>query len=198
MTAARIYRGGAWADSSRTARVYRSGAWVEYAPGSSTVDENFTFANPVTADWADNNTNVGVRFRVTTNGSWIGNRFWRVATAQTGESVFGVNDTAGVVIAPATAIGSATVGGYVTQLFSAPVAITPGVSYIAGYHTNRYGFTRVTDGATVPFTTTRLFTPGANMGETAVFVFGTAGATHPWSASPNFHYHVSPVVRFTV
>lgn len=190
--------GGAWvlSDAEGAARI--GGVSQPFGPpAGGTVDEWFTFPTPVNPDWPDDNTNVGIRFGVSIAGEWIGNRVWRPVTLSAGQQVFGVNDDTGATIAAPTAIPDATPGGaWVEQLFSASVAVAPGVNYIAGYHTNRYGFTRVTEGWTIPHTTEHMYTDPESYSATAVYVFGGAGVNYPWTGSPNFHYNVSPVVRF--
>jgi hypothetical protein len=197
-----LRRGGAWLPSDAEGAVRLDGVSQPFGPpgGGGTVDEWFVWADPVTPDWSDDNTNVGTRFATAIPGSWIGNRVWRPATFSAGNSVFGWNEDGDALIGADTPLPDAgPLGAYVIQEFAAPAAIVPGVNYIAGYHTSRYGFTRVTEGATVPFTSTgpHLYTDPEVMSAVAKFKFGSvAGLVNPWSSSPNFHYHVSPVVRF--
>lgn len=190
--------GGVWALSDAEGAARIGGVSQPFGPpAGGTVDEWFTFPTPANPDWSDANTNVGIRFAVTIAGEWIGNRVWRPPTLTAGQQVFGVNDDTGATIIAPTAIPDATPGGdWVEQLFSAPLTINPGTNYIAGYHTSRYGFTRVSEGWTIPHVTDHLYTDAVSTAAVAVFVFGGAGVNYPWTGSPNFHYNVSPVVRF--
>lgn len=196
----KVFSGGSWIDTALSGAVDFGGDRLEFGPpvGPGTVDEHFTFPTPGTPDWADDPVNVGLRFAVTESGSWIGNRIWRPTTANTppgGESVFGYNDNTGVQIAAPTAIATATRGTFIDQLFDVPASVDPGVDYTAGYYCRQYGFT-LTASATLPFTTTRLYTD-SGMGAASFYNYGSAG-TRPATSSPNFHFNVSPIVRFTV
>jgi hypothetical protein len=193
-----VRRGGAWLPSDAEGAVRLDGASQPFGPpaGGGTVDEWFVWADPVNADWPDDGSNVGTRFAVSIGGEWIGNRVWRAATPVDPQTVYGINDDTGALVAPEATVAG-PYGAYVTTLFAAPVAISPGVNYIAGFKTNRYGFTRVTEGATVPFTTDHIYTDGVAMSAVAKYQYSaTVPPAWPWSSSPNFHYHVSPVVRF--
>lgn len=197
---AMVRQGGAWVQSSATGRVRLGGVDIPFLPpGGGTSDEWFTFPTPVNPDWPDSNTNVAVRFGVTTAGDFMGLRYWRPATYSAGGTVFGMNhDTLTVIASPVAEPVGGTLGAFVDLLFTTPVAITPGVNYLACYHTSRYGFTRVSEGATVPFfsQTSKIYS-ASPMSEVAMFRFGgelTGGAFTP---SPNFHFNISPIVRFT-
>jgi hypothetical protein len=149
---AHLRLGGVWLPSDAEGAARIGGVSQPFGPpAGGTVDEWFTFPTPPNPDWSDANTNVGIRFAVTISGEWIGNRVWRPPTLTAGQQVFGVDDDTGVTIIAPTAIPDATPGGdWVEQLFSAPLTINPGTNYIAGYHTSRYGFTRVIEGWTIP------------------------------------------------
>lgn len=193
------YRSGSgWADSALSGAVPFNGERIAFGPptGGGTIDEFLAFPNPLTsADWSDDNTNVAVRFGVTIPGQFVGVRFWRPATDQGAiERVYGCNHDANLVIAAPTVVAGGIRGAYVEQLFDTPADILPGVNYFAAYHTNRYGFSRVVDGATPPFSSAHIYTD-PTMAGTAWYAFGTAGNV-PNTPSANFHYNVSPIVRF--
>lgn len=191
-----VRRGGAWVPMGKSGKARLGGVDIPFTGGGAPVDEFFIWPSILSSqDWADSNTNVGVKFGTTAPGSWIGNRVWVPLTPSPDLSVWGANDDLHTLVAPATTMTGVTQGAYNTQLFSSPVAIVPGVNYMAMFHTSQYGFSRVVDGAVTPFTTSRLFTDSTMVG-TAFFIFGTAGANLTFNPSPNFHYHVSPVVRY--
>ena len=188
--------GGAWVDSALSGAVTFGGERIAFGPptGGGTIDEFFTFPNPLSSlDWPDTGANVATRFAVAEAGSWIGIRVWRAITSQDGEYVFACNGDAGTILTPNTPIASETRGAFISQEFAVPTPVVPGVNYVAAYHTNLYGFSRVTDGAVTPFTTERMFTDSA-MGATAFYTY--TPNTVPTSASPNFHFNISPIVRF--
>jgi hypothetical protein len=163
-----------------------------------TVNEFFTFPTPVNPDWADSNTNVACRFATTAPGDFIGVRYWRPPTYSPNGTVFGVNEDTGAVIAnPVAEAVDGIRGAFVELLFAAPAPIVPGVNYLAAYHTSRYGFTRVTEGATIPFLTEHLYTDPVSMAAVSKFRFGGELTGGAFSSAPNFHFNVSPIVRFT-
>lgn len=198
MPRAKWWDGSTWVDLSISGAADLAGDRFEFGPpgGGGTVDEFFTFPTPEEPDWPDDPVNVGTRFAVTESGEWVGNRVWRPITVDVppgGESVFGHNDNTGVQIAAPTAIVTSDRGMFVDQLFSASTTVDPGVDYVAGYYCRRYGFT-LTANATLPFTTARLYTD-AIMGQVSFYNYGSAG-TRPSTSSPNFHFNISPIVRF--
>jgi hypothetical protein len=198
MPRAKWHNGSGWTDLAISGAVDYAGERITYGPptGGGTVDEFFTFATPGQPDWPDDPVNVGVRFAVLEAGEWIGNRVWRPITVDIppgGESVFGHNDNTGVRIAEPTPIATTDRGMFVDQLFSASTPVVPGVDYVAGYYCRRYGFT-LTANATLPFTTTRLYTD-TTMTQVSFYNYGSAG-TRPGASSPNFHFNISPIVRF--
>lgn len=191
--------GGGWAVSGLSGAVTFGGDRIPFGPptGGGTITEFFTFPTPVNPDWSDSNTNVAVRFAVEENGDFMGVRYWRPATPFVGGTVFGFNDDTLAVIAPPVAEDAGqSLGAWNEVLFTTPVAIVPGVNYLACYHTNRYGFTRVSEGATVPFLTDRIFTDSSGMSDVSKFRFGGENSGGEFSSSPNFHFNISPIVRF--
>ena len=190
---ARISDGAAWVDTDLTGFVQYGGERVEFGPpAGGTVDEFFNFPTPANPDWADDPVNVGCVWATLTAGDWIGNRMWVAPSAGTVRTAAYNWDTQGVLI-PSEVIGGG-VGQYVSHLFASAVSVLPGVSYMAAMHTTRYGFTRPSEGAVTPFTTVQLYT-SADMGAVSYYTYGPAGNL-PTTSSPNFHFNVSPIVRF--
>lgn len=191
-----VRQGGAWVQADVAGRARLGGVDIPWdRPTSGTVDESFSWGTPLSSlDWADTGANVGTRFATSITGSWIGVKVWRPETLVDGQAVYGCNHDTGVPLTPSTPLAAGGNGGYVSTMFAEPVTINPGINYIATFATNRYGFSRVSDGATLPFTTTHLYTDPELMGAVAFYTY--VAYTSPGSASPNFHFHVSPIVRY--
>lgn len=192
----RAFFGGTWVDTDLSGAVDFGGGRLSYGPpAGGPITEFFTFPTPVNPDWPDSTVNVAVRFQVTEASDFMGVRYWRAPTFAAGGTVFGVNDDTLAVIASPVAEPAGTLGVWTDLLFVTPVAIVPGVNYLACYHTTRYGFTRVSEGATVPFLTDRIFT-SASMGDVAKFRAGGELSGGAFTSSPTFHFNISPIVRF--
>lgn len=197
MPRAKFHDGSGWTDLPISGAVDFGGDRLPFGPpGGGTIDEFLPFPTPLShLNWPDAGANVGTRFAVEEAGSWIGVRLWRTEFVQNpgDEYVFAGNSNTNALLSPNTPLVGETRAAFVIQEFAAPIAVVPGVDYIACYHTNRYGFSRVIDGAVPPFASDRIFTD-STMGAVAFFTY--ANNTVPSSASPNFHFNVSPVVRF--
>lgn len=197
---AMVKRNGSWVQSSAQGTAYLNGNPITFAPPSAgTVDEWLQFADPPvsTRDWSDAGANVGTRFALSISGSWVGIRIWRPPTIQDEgvEYVFGANQGNGALLTPNTPVVSATRGAFVDVMFAAAVPATPGVDYIAAYSTNIYGFSRYSDTPAPPFVSQsgRLYT---DSGVNAVAFYTYVKNESPGSSSPNFHFNVSPIMRF--
>lgn len=199
MPRAKWWDGSAWVDLSISGAADLAGDRFEFGPPSGgTVDEFLAYPSPLSqSNWDDPGANVGCRFALSVPGSWIGVRYWRPSNAQADgvEYVFGADQGGNTLLTPNTPVVGTTRGAFVIQEFAAPVAVTPGVDYIACYHTNRYGFSRYSDGAANPFSSAsgRLFTDSS---VNAIAFFTYSDNTVPLSSAPNFHFNISPVVRF--
>jgi hypothetical protein len=77
---------------------------------------------------------LGVRFSSTTNGYITSIRFYKGAT-NTGTHTGSLWSSSGQLLATGTFVNE-TASGWQTLVFSTPVAITAGVTYVASYHTN--------------------------------------------------------------
>ncbi|MEO8627634.1 MAG: DUF4082 domain-containing protein, partial [Betaproteobacteria bacterium] len=77
---------------------------------------------------------VGVKFRSDTNGFISGIRFYK-STANTGTHLGHLWDRSGKLLATGT-FTNETASGWQQVLFSAPVAIAAGTTYVASYHTD--------------------------------------------------------------
>jgi hypothetical protein len=90
---------------------------------------------PATASVTDSTAaELGFRFQASGNGFINGLRFYK-GSQNTGTHVADLWTAAGVLIATATFVNE-TATGWQQVLFSSPVAITAGTTYVASYHTN--------------------------------------------------------------
>ena len=90
---------------------------------------------PGTIDDGDPNAvELGVKFQTNTNGYIRGIRFYK-GSANVGSHTGTLWSGTGTQLATAT-FASETASGWQQVLFSAPVAVTAGTTYIASYHTN--------------------------------------------------------------
>ena len=77
---------------------------------------------------------LGVRFSSTTSGSITGVRFYKAA-GNTGAHTGSLWSSNGQLLATGSFVNE-TASGWQTLVFSAPVAITAGTTYVASYHAN--------------------------------------------------------------
>jgi hypothetical protein len=97
---------------------------------------------------------LGVRFSSTTNGYITGIRFYKSA-ANTGTHTGTLWSASGQALATGTFVNE-TASGWQTLIFSSPVAITAGTTYVASYHTNSGHFSVNRPYFGVPFTSGNL------------------------------------------
>src|SRR5262249_13161318 len=76
----------------------------------------------------------GVKFRSTVPGNITGIRYYKSST-NTGAHVASLWTASGALLAQAAFAGESSTG-WQSVTFGSPVAITPGTTYIASYHTN--------------------------------------------------------------
>jgi hypothetical protein len=123
-----------------------SGAGQASTPSSAVTPEDtiFDFAAPAASGIDSGDTSpveLGVKFMATQNGSVYGIRFYKAA-ANTGTHVGSLWTTGGTLLASGTFTGE-TASGWQTLVFSSPVSITAGTTYVAGYFApaGHYSFT---------------------------------------------------------
>ena len=141
-------------------------------------------AIPVTDTVNDNNSvELGVRFVSASDGVITGLRFYKGAD-NTGQHTANLWDTNGNLLATAT-FNAETGSGWQQVLFSSPVTIQAGVSYVASYHTS--GFYSADAGYfTSPVTNGDLTASGS------VYAYGT-GSTFPTNSYNANNYWVDVV-----
>jgi hypothetical protein len=104
------------------------------APSGAVTPEDtiFDFAMPTTVDSGDSSPiELGVKFVPTANGQITGLRFYKAA-ANTGTHVGSLWSSTGTLLASGTFVNE-TASGWQTLLFSSPVTVTTGTTYVAGY-----------------------------------------------------------------
>ena len=95
-------------------------------------DTIFDLATPTNIDSGDGgNINLGVKFTASVGGQVTGIRFYKAAT-NTGTHVGSLWSSSGQVLGSAT-FASESASGWQTVLFSQPVQITAGTTYVASY-----------------------------------------------------------------
>lgn len=99
-------------------------------------------ATPVTETAIDRDgVELGLRFQSTTNGSVQGIRFYK-GFYNIGEHVVSLWKADGTLLATGISTGE-SLAGWQTVMFSSPIQIAAGTTYVASYHSN--GFYSVTD-----------------------------------------------------
>ena len=141
---------------------------------------------PATVDSGDNQAiEVGVKFTANANGFVTGIQFYK-ATTNTGTHTGSLWSSTGQLLATGT-FTSETASGWQTLVFTNPVAITAGTTYIASYHTTvgHYSVSRSY------FTSTYTNGPLSVTSNGGVFLYGTGG--FPTQTYQSSNYWVEPV-----
>ena len=130
---------------------------------------------------------LGMRFSAIVDGYITGIRFYK-GLANTGVHTGSLWSASGQLLATGTFVGE-TESGWQTLIFSAPVAITAGVSYTASYHTNVGHFAVTRKALTTAYANGLLQTP-ANGG---VYQYGAGG--FPSQSFDSSNYWVDVLFR---
>lgn len=162
------------------------------SPSPPNAGSFLVFSDPVDPDFADAAVNLGVQWATTEAGLWIGNRVL-VATSGPGGTgsitAAAYNEDTHTLLASQAA--TAVAGAEQVIRFATPVAVVPGVNYLAAYHTDlRYAF-QAAYAWPAASADAKLTTPGANAGR---FLYA-AGVAEPTNVTA-VNFYVSPVVRF--
>jgi hypothetical protein len=111
------------------------GTGAASSPSGSVVPEDTIFdfsTTPATVDSGDTSSlNLGVQFTASQSGSVTGIRFYK-ASANTGTHIGDLWSSSGGLLAQGTFTGE-TASGWQTLVFSSPVAVTAGTTYVASY-----------------------------------------------------------------
>jgi hypothetical protein len=142
-----------------------------------TSNEPWRFDSPVT---------LGVKFRSDVAGQVKGIRFWKASPSDNGPHVGLLYSSNGTLLAQAT-FSAETSSGWQQVSFSSPVAISPGITYVAAYHT-RSGWSAdaayfYLNGAdTPPLHALKMGVDGGN----GVYTYGAAPAFPATSRGANY------------
>lgn len=130
---------------------------------------------------------LGVKFTADINGYINGIRFYK-GTSNTGTHVGNLWSSSGQLLATAT-FTNETASGWQQVLFSQPVAITAGTTYVASYHTNAGNYSYTSSGFASGIDNGDLHAPASgSSGGNGVFIYGgssqfpnqTYNATNYW------------------
>jgi hypothetical protein len=139
------------------------------APCPCSVWQNGTPTGAV--DAADTSAvNLGVQFQASASGFITGVRFYKQAT-NTGTHLGSLWTSTGTLLASGTFAGESA-SGWQELVFSSPVAITAGTTYVASYHTNTGHYAATTSGLASPVTTG----PLTALAGGGVYAYSTANA----------------------
>jgi hypothetical protein len=128
---------------------------------------------------------LGTQFTSDTSGMITGIKFYKSA-ANTGTHTASLWTASGQLLATGTFINE-TASGWQQVIFSTPVAITAGVTYIASYHTNSGHYSVSRSYFSTPYTSGGLQVP-VNGG---VYLYGKGG--FPTSSYQGSNYWVDPL-----
>ena len=156
---------------------------------SSSIWSNTTV--PVSVDAGDGAAvNLGVKFTADTSGFITGIKFYK-SVANTGVHTASLWSSSGQLLATGTFVGE-TASGWQTVIFSSPVAITAGTTYVASYFAPNGHYAVNRSAFNTPFTSGHL-TVSANGG---VFTYGTSSA-FPTQSIQASNYWVDVVLSTT-
>ncbi len=152
-------------------------------------DTMFDFGTPATVDSGDTSAvNVGVQFTASEDGTVTGVRFYK-ASANTGSHVGSLWSSTGTLLAQAT-FSNETASGWQTVLFSSPVSVSAGTTYVASYlaPSGHYsdtadGFASATTNGPLTAPANGTVTPGNGVytyGSPSTFPSSSYNATNYW------------------
>jgi hypothetical protein len=156
-------------------------------PPSTAVSLFTATDTPAVAAVAETNSvELGMKFIASAGGTVTGVRFYKGAT-NTGTHTGSIWSSTGTRLATAT-FTNETASGWQTVIFSQPVTITAGTTYVASYHTNgNYAITSnyfATSRTNGPLTAPASSTSGGNglyaYGSASVFPTGSYNASNYW------------------
>jgi hypothetical protein len=127
-----LTNGSAYTFSVSATNANGTGAQSGQTSAVTPQDTIFDFATPASLDSGDPTSgNLGVKFTADSNGEIMGIRFYK-ATANTGPHSGSLWSSTGSLLASAT-FTNESASGWQTVLFSTPVAVTAGTTYVASY-----------------------------------------------------------------
>ncbi len=151
-------------------------------------DTIFDFATPSQPDSGDGaSVEIGVKFTSSTNGQLTGIRFYK-ASANTGTHIGTLWSSTGTELAQAT-FTNETASGWQTVLFSSPVSITAGTTYVAGYLDPNGHYTGINNGFNSAVTNGPLTAVANSTSANGVYAIATS-PTFPTSSWESSNYYV--------
>ncbi|MBW9113777.1 DUF4082 domain-containing protein [Rhizobium cauense] len=129
---------------------------------------------------------LGVRFQATTGGFVEGIRFYK-GFYNTGEHIVSLWSSTGTLIATGVSVNE-SLSGWQTVMFSSPIAISAGTTYVASYHSN--GFFSVTENY---FGSTYSNGPLKAVDGGGVYAYSTTAGTFPGNSPGGSNYWVDVI-----
>ncbi|KMO39114.1 Mo-co oxidoreductase dimerization domain protein [Methylobacterium variabile] len=158
------------------------------APGTAPVSLFSSSATPAVANEGDTDAvELGVKFQSSTAGTVSAIRFYK-GSQNTGTHTGTLWSSTGQKLATAT-FTNESASGWQTATFSSPVALTPGATYTASYHTNTGHYSTTANGFSSAVTSGPLTAPSTGNG---VFAYGSTSA-FPTQSFQNTNYWVDVV-----
>jgi len=155
----------------------------------------FGSATPATVDAGDASAvNLGVKFTSDTNGFIDGVRFYKAA-ANTGTHVGSLWSASGSLLAQAT-FTNETGSGWQQVLFSSPVAVTAGTTYVVSYLAPNGHYSVTSNGLASGVNAPPLYALSNGVTPDGVFVYGTTAA-FPTGSYNAGNYWVDPIFNTT-
>ena len=139
-------------------------------------------AVPDSDTYSDNPVELGIKFSASTSGTITGIRFWK-NLINTGTHTGNLWTSTGTLLASAT-FANETASGWQEVLFSQPVQITAGTTYVASYHSN-HAYSAGNGYFVSPFTNGSLTAPAS----AGVYAYGST-STFPNKTYNNDNYWV--------
>jgi Domain of unknown function (DUF4082)/Cellulase (glycosyl hydrolase family 5) len=163
-----------------------SNYWVDPTfvpnPNASLDYTIFDFATPQTVDSGDGSgVTLGVKFTASISGSVTGIRFYK-APSNTGTHVGALWDSSGNLLASAT-FANETASGWQYVLFSQPVPVTAGTTYVASYFAPYGHYSATSNGFSSAFSNPPLQALAAGTSPNGIYSYGSS------SAFPNSSYN---------
>jgi N,N-dimethylformamidase beta subunit-like protein/uncharacterized protein DUF4082/fibronectin type III domain protein/Big-like domain-containing protein len=147
-------------------------------------DTIFDFGTPATADSGDTSgVNLGVTFTADSNGQVMGIRFYKAAT-NTGTHVGALWSSTGTLLASASFTGESS-SGWQTVMFSTPVSVTAGTTYVASYFAPSGHYSVTAAGFNTAFDNPPLHAVANGTSPNGLYLYGSASAfpTNSFNAS---------------
>jgi hypothetical protein len=138
-------------------------------------DTIFDFATPTTVDSGEaSGVTLGVKFTSNVSGSVTGVRFYKAA-GNVGQHVGSLWSSSGQLLASAT-FTNETAAGWQYVLFSTPVPVTAGTTYVASYFAPNGHWSATSNGFSSAFSNPPLQAVAASTSPNGVYTYGNSSA----------------------